>query len=93
MNIEDITTELHHRVAILLQDNDATASNLRIVHRSKTWNDKIAETEDLIHKVYSTLDEVLVHNHIEFKTDQEKESFVHYLEPVVNDIVIRNIKE
>ncbi len=93
MNIETITTELQARVALLLVDKNDTTVNLKIVHRAKTWRDKVAETEDFIHKVYHTLDEVLLYNQVQFKSDIEKEHFVHYLEPVVNDIVIRNISE
>ena len=64
---------------------------MKVVHKVKTWSDKVAETEDLIHKLYHTLHEVLQQNGIHFKNEIEKETFVNFMEPTVNDLVIKNM--
>lgn len=93
MNIEAITTALNERVHYLLKATDHSGTTLKVVHRKNTWTDKVVEAEQLLHKVYSTLDEVLENQCITFNSTLEKEGFVHYLEPIVNDIVIRNISD
>lgn len=94
MNIELIKSELSLRVEQLVANKKANQkSALKVVHRVKTWSDKVAETEDLIHKVYHTLYEVLQHNGIQFKNEIEKEGFVSFMEPMVNDLVIKNIPD
>jgi len=92
MNIELIKTELAQRVEQLVITRKAgKKATMKVVHQVKTWSDKVAETEDLIHKVYHTLHEVLQQNGIQFKNEIEKETFVNFMEPTVNDLVIKNM--
>jgi hypothetical protein len=92
MNIELIKTELAQRVEQLLITRKAgKQATMKVVHKVKTWSDKVAETEDLIHKVYHTLHEVVQQNGIYFKNEIEKEGFVSFMEPTVNDLVIKNM--
>jgi len=92
MNIELIKTELVQRVEQLVTTKQTRKkTTMKIVYKVKTWSDKVAETEDLIHKVYHTLYEVLQQNGIHFKNEIEKEGFVSFMEPTINDLVIKNI--
>ncbi|MFT6097399.1 MAG: dissimilatory sulfite reductase (desulfoviridin) alpha/beta subunit [Nonlabens sp.] len=94
MNIELIKTELAQRVEQLLITRKAgKRTAIKVVHKVKSWSDKVAETEDLIHKVYHTLHEVLQQNGIHFKNEIEKEGFVSFMEPTVNDLVIKNMAD
>ncbi|WP_405378136.1 hypothetical protein [Nonlabens sp. Asnod3-A02] len=92
MNIELIKTELAQRVEqLVITRKTGKKATMKVVHKVKTWSDKVAETEDLIHKVYHTLHEVLQQNGIHFKNEIEKETFVDFMEPTVNDLVIKNM--
>ncbi|WP_298951909.1 hypothetical protein [uncultured Nonlabens sp.] len=92
MNIELIKTELAQRVEqLVIKRKTGKKATMKVVHKVKTWSDKVAETEDLIHKVYHTLHEVLQQNGIHFKNEIEKETFVNFMEPTVNDLVIKNM--
>ena len=92
MNIELIKTELAQRVEqLVITRKTGKKATMKVVHKVKTWSDKVAETEDLIHKVYHTLHEVLQQNGIHFKNEIEKETFVNFMEPTVNDLVIKNM--
>ena len=92
MNVELIKTELTQKVEkLILNRKVENKTTMRIIYRTKTWSDKVAETEDLIHKVYHTLHEILQQNDVYFKNEIEKEGFVRFMEPTVNDLVIKNI--
>lgn len=92
MNIELIKTELAQRVEqLVIKRKTGKKATMKVVHKVKTWSDKVAETEDLIHKVYHTLHEVLQQNGIHFKNEIERETFVNFMEPTVNDLVIKNM--
>lgn len=93
MNIEHIKAELSQRVEKLVLKRKARKNSKQVVHKVKSWSDKVAETEDLIHKVYHTLYEVLQQNGIHFKNEIEKEGFVSFMEPTVNDLVIKNMAD
>ena len=94
MHIEKIKNELASRVQQLMTQrrsvkmNKMTNSNL-----VRPWKEKIAETEDLVQKVYQTLHELLIQNQISFSNDLEKEGFVSSIEPTIHDLVIRNIDD
>lgn len=94
MYIEEIKNELVTRVQQhMLQRqsvNMTKASNHNLV---RPWKEKIAETEDLVQKVYQTLNELLVQNQINFANEFEREGFVCHLEPTINDLVIRSIDD
>lgn len=94
MNIELIKTELAQRVEqLVITRQSSKKATMKVVHKVKSWSDKVAETEDLIHKVYHTLHEVLQQNSIHFKNEIEKEGFVSFMEPTVNDLVIKNMAD
>jgi dissimilatory sulfite reductase (desulfoviridin) alpha/beta subunit len=94
MNIELIKTELAQRVEqLVITRQSSKKATMKVVHKVKSWSDKVAETEDLIHKVYHTLHEVLQQNGIHFKNEIEKEGFVSFMEPTVNDLVIKNMAD
>ncbi|MEN8817546.1 MAG: hypothetical protein ABF274_11860 [Nonlabens sp.] len=94
MNIELIKSELAQRVEQLVITRKAgKKATMKVVHKVKLWSDKVAETEDLIHKVYHTLHEVLQQNGIQFKNEIEKEGFISFMEPTVNDLVIKNMAD
>tara|TARA_R110002012_G_scaffold20158_1_gene71665 strand:- start:1265 stop:1561 length:297 start_codon:yes stop_codon:yes gene_type:complete len=94
MNIELIKIELTQRVEQLMVSRKAgQQATMKVVYKVKSWSDKIAETEDLIHKVYHTLNEILSQNGIHFKNEIEKEGFVSFMEPTVNDLVIKNMAD
>ncbi|PQJ33146.1 hypothetical protein BST92_04655 [Nonlabens arenilitoris] len=94
MNIELIKTELAQKVEQLIMSRKTRQQeSMTVVYEVKTWSDKVAETEDLIHKVYHTLNEVLSQNGIHFKNEIEKEGFVSFMEPTVNDLVIKNMAD
>ncbi|AGC76292.1 hypothetical protein LX97_00958 [Nonlabens dokdonensis] len=94
MNIELIKTELAQRVEqLVITRQNSKKATMKVVHKVKSWSDKVAETEDLIHKVYHTLHEVLQQNGIHFKNEIEKEGFVSFMEPTVNDLVIKNMAD
>ncbi|GAK74448.1 MULTISPECIES: hypothetical protein [Nonlabens] len=94
MNIELIKTELTQRVEqLMVSRKTGHQTTMKVVYKVKSWSDKIAETEDLIHKVYHTLNEVLSQNGIHFKNEIEKEGFVSFMEPTVNDLVIKNMTD
>ena len=94
MNIELIKTELAQRVEqLVITRQSSKKATMKVVHKVKSWSDKVAETEDLIHKVYHTLHEVLQQNGIHFKDEIEKEGFVSFMEPTVNDLVIKNMAD
>lgn len=94
MDIELIKSDLHYKVKQLIKQRKTTKGRaLKIVYKVKSWSDKVAETEDLINKVYHTLHEVLQQHDIHFKNEYEKEGFVKLMEPTVNDLVIKNIED
>jgi len=94
MNVEHIKAELAQRVEqLVITRKTSKKTTMKVVHRVKSWSDKVAETEDLIHKVYHTLHEVLAQNGIYFKNEIEKEGFVSFMEPTVNDLVIKNMED
>ena len=94
MNIEKIKADLAIRVQRLM----ATRKNLvsqgsPATPALKTWRDKVADTEDLVKKVYDTLNEVLQCNGIQLSNSLEYDGLISDLEPTVNDIVLRNIED
>ena len=94
MNIELIKIELAQRVEqLVINRKTGRQATMKVVHKVKSWSYKVAETEDLIHKVYHTLHEVLQQNGIHFKNDIEKEGFVSFMEPTINDLVIKNMAD
>jgi hypothetical protein len=96
MNLELIKTELTQRVEQLAISYSAVEKEkgaMKVVYKTKSWSDKIADTEDFIHKVYHTLYEVLQQNNIHFKNEIEKKEFVDFMEPTVNDLVIKNMAD
>ena len=94
MNIEKIKLDLALRVENLMATRkDVKHQNLKIVHKVKTWRDKVADTEELVQKVYDTLNEVLQCNGIQFSNNIEYDGFISDLEPTVNDLVLRNMED
>ena len=89
MNIERIKRDLAKRVQKLITDKKALQSD----NPSKSWKDKIADTECLVQKVYETLYDILQSNGIELSNDKEFDGLISLLEPSVNDIIIRNMKD
>lgn len=89
MNIENIKKDLALRVQKLM------ASRKKPVNKAstKTWKDKVADTECLVKKVYETLYEVLQSNGIELSNNRELDGLMSLLEPSVNDIIIKNIED
>ena len=94
MNIEKIKLDLALRVQNLMATRkEVKHQNLKIVHKVKTWRDKVADTEELVQKVYDTLNEVLQSNGIQFSNNIEYDGFISDLEPTVNDLVLRNMED
>lgn len=94
MHIEKIKNELTLRVNQLMSQRKAQRINEALKENiSRPWNEKVAETEEMIHKVYRTLNELLTQNQIQFSSEREKEGFVSFLEPTINDLVIRNMDD
>jgi len=94
MNIEKIKTDLALRVQKLMANRkEVRDQNITIVGSIKTWRDKVADTEDLVKKVYDTLNEVLQCNGIQFSNHLEYDGLISDLEPIVNDIVLKNIED
>ncbi|MGB5983500.1 MAG: hypothetical protein WBG46_15275 [Nonlabens sp.] len=94
MQIEKIKTELTQRVNQLMSQRKKNRVR-KIVNDqiSRPWSEKVAETEEIIHKVYRTLNDLLLQNQIQFSDELEREGFVSYLEPTINDLVIRNMDD
>ncbi len=94
MHIEKIKNELASRVQQLMNQRQSVKMN-NMTNRNlvRPWKEKIAETEDLVQKVYQTLHELLIQNQISFANDLEKEGFVSSIEPTIHDLVIRNIDD
>lgn len=94
MNIEKIKKELALKVTQLMQHRKATKrAAISSMSKMKSWPEKVAETQDLIHRVNDTLNELLVEHRIYFNNDYEKEVFECYIEPTVNDLIIRNMED
>lgn len=94
MNIEKIKSDLALRVQNLMATRkEVKHQNLKIVHKVKTWRDKVADTEELVKKVYDTLNEVLQCNGIQFSNNIEYDGFISDLEPTVNDLVLKNMED
>ncbi|BAO55068.1 hypothetical protein [Nonlabens marinus] len=94
MNIEKIKKDLAIRVQRVMDSRKQSmtkgSQSSAIV---KSWHDKVADTEDLIKKVYDTLNEVLQCNGIQLTNSLEYDSLISDLEPTVHDIVLRNIED
>jgi hypothetical protein len=94
MNIETIKQELALKVNQLMKKRKETRqAALKSVHKIKSWPEKVAETQDLIYKVHHTLNELLIEHGIFFNNDHEKEGFECYIEPTVNELIIRHIED
>jgi len=89
MNIEHIKTDLAARVQVLMASRKKPVSSVSL----KTWKDKVADTECLVKKVYDTLNEVLQCNGIQFSNAMEYDVLINDLEPIVNDLVLRNMED
>ncbi|SCY38020.1 hypothetical protein SAMN05192588_2579 [Nonlabens sp. Hel1_33_55] len=88
MNIENIKADLAMRVQNLMATRSKVNSGM-----TKTWKDKVADTDHLVQKVYETLYEILQTNGIEFSSHREFDGLISLLEPSVNDIIIKNIED
>lgn len=94
MNIETIKRELAIRVNQIMKSRKATRNvAVNSLKKIKSWPEKVAETQDLIHRVNDSLNELLVEHHIYFNNDYEKEVFECYIEPTVNDLIIKNMED
>ncbi len=93
MEIEKIKKELAQRVAILMETRKGSKSLALPAVPVKSWRDKIADTEELVKKVYDTLYEVLQNNGIALSNDKELDGLISLLEPSVNDLIIQNIED
>ena len=94
MHIEKIKNELTLRVNQLMNQRKTKQINAAVQQNiTRPWAEKVAETEEMIHKVYRTLNDLLLQNQIQFNNNLEKEGFVSYIEPTINDLVIRNMED
>lgn len=94
MNIEKIKTDLATRVQRLMAARKESGRQVSAqIHETKTWKDKVADTEELVKKVYDTLNEVLQCNGIQFSNHLEYDGLISVLEPTVNDLVLKNIED
>ncbi|WP_194851384.1 hypothetical protein [Nonlabens antarcticus] len=94
MNIEKIKTDLAVRVQKLMAIRKETGHlNFKAASTVKTWRDKVTDTEELVQKVYDTLNEVLQCNGIQFSNHLEYDGLISDLEPTVNDLVLRNMED
>lgn len=94
MNIEKIKTDLALRVQHLMTTGNEVHNNgVKITAKSKSWCDKVADAEDLVKKIYDTLNEVLQCNGIHLANHLEYDTLISDLEPTVNDLVIKNMED
>ncbi len=94
MHIEKIKADLAQRVQKIMVDRTTIRlRNPSIKKRMKTLRDKVKDTEDLVQKVYDTLNEVLLYNDIRFSNTVEYDVLISDLEPTVNDLVLKNMED
>lgn len=94
MNIDKIKNELTFKVTQLMKSRKKMKQpSLKAVQNIKSWTEKVAETEDLIHRIHHALNELLIQHSIYFNNDYEKEGFASYMEPIINDLVIKNMED
>ena len=94
MNIEKVKEQLALRVQeIMVKRKKHKIQHLTSSEIKMSWKEKVADTEDLVQRIYHTLSELITQNQILFATDSEKEDFVDYIEPTIYDLVIRNIDD
>ncbi len=93
MELEKIKLELAQRVQLLMATRKRPAALVTSNTASKSWKQKVADTEDLVKKVYDTLYEVLQCSGIALSNDQELDGLISALEPSVNDLIIKNIED
>ncbi|ARN79502.1 hypothetical protein BST97_14545 [Nonlabens spongiae] len=94
MNIEKVKEQLALRVQeIMVKRKKHKIQNLTSFDIKMSWKEKVADTEDLVQRIYHTLNELITQNQILFATDSEKEDFVDHIEPTIYDLVIRNIDD
>ncbi len=93
LNIELIKTELIQEIEQIFQKEPSNSLQKRIQRKIKSWKEQVHETEELIQRVNCTLQHILQRHGITFKHPLEKESFVHYIEPTIHQLVLRNMKD
>ncbi|WP_240642142.1 hypothetical protein [Nonlabens xiamenensis] len=92
--MEHIKKELVLRVEQLVSyQRKQKADHLGNTSAPRTWSDKIAETEELVQRVYHTLYDILQQQGVCFGNHREVEGFVSLMEPTLHDLVIRNMDD
>lgn len=94
MDKEEIKNQLINEVNSLMNTDGNSFTNTHgLLDKLEMWKTKLGNVEDFGEQIVAKLNEIIKNNNIKFKDEAEKNELISFLQPTIQELIVKNIKK
>lgn len=92
MDKEKIKNDLISTMESFIVQSNSFDGKEGIIEKLEMWQTKLRGVKGFSDLILEKLNEILENENVEFASDFEKEEFIEYIKPYVQELIVRQIK-